>query len=152
MTVSVTNSEFYMWRTVFAVSHADGVVTDEEIRFMAEVLEDQSFSEEQKEILKDDIHNPKDPTEMFEQIGDVEDQAKFFEFARELVWIDGDFGGAEQKVMVDLIGEHIKTVDFEKLVQEVDLGMQLETPPNSNTRTPVKRSFIQKIFDFLLGR
>ena len=39
----VSESRFYMWRTLFSVAHADNVVTDEEIAFMAHILEDINF-------------------------------------------------------------------------------------------------------------
>lgn len=149
MSNSVPESEFYMWRTLFAVAHADGVVTTEEVRFMAEALEDHPFNEEQKEILSDDIKEPKDPSEMFEKIGDAADQARFFKFARDLVWVDGDFGGDEQKVMVDLISKHIKTIDFDKLVNEVDLHMELDNSQDTPVRRAPekKRSFFRRFLD-----
>ena len=46
MSKTITESQFYMWRTLFAISHADNVVSDEEIRFMTEALEDLPFNAE----------------------------------------------------------------------------------------------------------
>lgn len=77
MNKTVTESQFYMWRTLFAVSHADNIVTEEEMRFMIEALEDLPFSSEQREILSDDIVNPKDIVEMFGKISNNRDQAAF---------------------------------------------------------------------------
>ena len=51
----VSESQFYMWRTLFAVAHADSIVADEEVAFMASVLNDINFTPEQTEVLKDDI-------------------------------------------------------------------------------------------------
>ena len=45
----VSESRFYMWRTLFAVAHADNVVADEEVEFMAHILEDVEFSDHQTE-------------------------------------------------------------------------------------------------------
>lgn len=112
-----------MWRTVFAVAHADGVISGGEVRMMVETIEDHDFSEEQKDVLTEDIKNPQDPAEMFAKISDARDQANFFKFAREMVWADGDFGEDEQKILTDLIGDHIKTVDFDSLVGNVDLEL-----------------------------
>ena len=32
----ITDSQFYMWRTLFAIVHVDDMVTEEEVHFMAE--------------------------------------------------------------------------------------------------------------------
>jgi hypothetical protein len=113
-----------MWRTLFAISHADNVVSDEEIRFMTEALEDLPFSEEQKEVLRDDIVNGQDIVEMFGKISNNRDQAAFFNFARELVWVDGDYGKEEQDIMLKLKRLHIENVNVDDLIGNV--GLQLE--------------------------
>lgn len=110
-----------MWRALFAVAHADSIITDEEIRFMAEAMEDIPFTAEQKSILTEDIKNPQDIIAMFQGISDARDQAKFFQFARNLVWADGDFGKAEQDIMLKLLRAHVKQVDMEELIGNVDL-------------------------------
>lgn len=122
---SVTESQFYMWRALFAMAHADDIVTDEEIRFMMEALEDIPFTPEQKNILKDDISVPQDIEVMFQKISDAKDQAMFFNFARDLVWIDGDYGEAEQEIMLKLKRLHIQNVDVDSLIGNV--GLQLES-------------------------
>lgn len=130
MNKTVTESQFYMWRTLFAVSHADNIVTEEEMRFMIEALEDLPFSSEQREILSDDIVNPKDIVEMFGKISNNRDQAAFFNFARELVWIDGDYGKEEQEIMLKLKRLHVESVDVDDLIGNV--GLQLESDDDRN--------------------
>ncbi|MAE50583.1 MAG: hypothetical protein CMH27_02105 [Micavibrio sp.] len=130
MSQKVTESQFYMWRALFAMSHADNIVTDEEIRFMTEALEDLPFSPEQKNILKEDIFNPQDIVEMYGKISDPTDQAAFFNFARELVWIDGDYGEEEQEIMLTLKRMHVKSVNLDELVGRV--GLQLEPDDDRN--------------------
>jgi len=128
MSKTITESQFYMWRTLFAISHADNVVSDEEIRFMTEALEDLPFSEEQKEVLRDDIVHQQDIVEMFGKISNNRDQAAFFNFARELVWVDGDYGKEEQDIMLKLKRLHIENVDVDDLIGNV--GLQLEADEN----------------------
>jgi len=130
MSKMITESQFYMWRTLFAISHVDNIVTDEEMRFMIEALEDLPFSLEQKKILSDDIVNPQDIIEMFEKISNNRDQAEFFKFARELVWIDGDYGKEEQEIMLKLKRLHVESVDVDDLVGNV--GLQLEADDDRN--------------------
>ena len=122
--MSINESQFYMWRALFALAHADHVVSPEEIRFMAEALEDVPFSDEQYAVLKEDIKEPQDIEAMFTKIEDVRDQAEFFKFAHGLVHIDGDYGAEEQDVMLRLKEIHMKRGDLESLVGFV--GLELE--------------------------
>lgn len=124
MAEQLTDSQFYMWRALFALVHADGVVTAEEIRFMAEILEDIPFNGEQRIILNQDITQAQDVTEMFASIADPEDQAAFFEFARELVWVDGDYGAEEQEIMLKLKEIHVQNTDINALVGKIDLELE----------------------------
>ena len=43
MTNNVSESRFYMWRAIFALAHADHIVTDEEYRFMQKALDTENF-------------------------------------------------------------------------------------------------------------
>ena len=127
----ITESQFYMWRTLFAISHADDIVTEEEVRFMTEAMEDVPFTEEQKDILQDDISNPKDIVEMFEKISSDRDQAEFFKFARVLVWIDGDYGEEEQEIMLKLKRLHIQNVNVDDLVGNNSLSLEDDDIPSN---------------------
>ena len=126
MTRAVSESEFYMWRTLFAVVHADNVVTNEEVRFMAEALEDIAFSKEQRAVLSDDIKHPKDIAQMFALISDSRDQARFFKYARDLVHADGDYGAEEQDIMLKVLTSHIRDVDIDALIGQMDMELELE--------------------------
>lgn len=142
----VTESQFYMWRTLFAVAHADDVVTDEEVRFMAEALEDVPFSEVQRGVLNDDAKHPQDIEDMFKGISDVRDQAAFFKFAHTLVHIDGDYGAEEQNVMLKLKEMHLKHADLDKLVGSVDLELEDDGPYSSEDQG--KPSFQENFYSF----
>ncbi len=120
----VTQSQFFMWRTLFAVAHADHIVTDEEIMFMASVLEDVDFSDEQTKILKGDIHNAQDAEKMFLGVTEEQDRLNFFDFARDLVWVDGDFGPEEQSIMINLHQRHCREANVDDLVGKITLEFE----------------------------
>lgn len=120
----ISDSQFHMWRTLFALAHVDHVVSKEELRFMVEVLEDLPFTAQQKEVLNTDIHHPQDPARMFAQISDQEDQIRFFRFAHDMVWVDGEFGTEEQEIMIRLQREHIRLTDIDDLVGKIDLELE----------------------------
>ncbi|MEZ5813782.1 MAG: hypothetical protein R3E13_03540 [Alphaproteobacteria bacterium] len=150
MSDGVNESQFYMWRTLFAVAHADNVVTDEEVRFMAEALEDIAFSEEQRTILNDDTKNAKDIEQMFFGISDVKDQAAFFKFARELVHIDGDYGAEEQAVMLKLKELHLRSANLDELVGSVSMELEAEEEPVSGDEGDGggKKDFRERVYSF----
>lgn len=118
----MTRSRFYMWRTVFALAHADDLVTAEERQFMHEVLKRERFSTYQLQVLKKDMTAPQDVGEMFVNITDQYDRAHFFDHARDLCWCDGDYAKQEQEIMTRLNATHVKTVDFNQVLEEVDLS------------------------------
>lgn len=124
MTKKVSESEFYMWRTLFAMSHVDNVVANEEIRFMSEVLEDVPFSDEQRKILTGDIKVAQDITLMFSKVSDPKDQARFFKFAHDLVWADGEYGKTEQEILLKLQKTHLESTDVDELVGSINLEFE----------------------------
>lgn len=150
----VSESRFYMWRTLFSVAHADNIVTDEEIEFMAHILEDINFSDEQTTLLKDDIINPKNVEDMFRGVSDSNDRKEFFGFARDLVWVDGDFGAQEQSVMIKLLQSHFEDIDFDELVGSVSLELEEETPRMTQNTTLKNNqvSLIGAFFRRILGK
>ncbi|MCB1680578.1 MAG: TerB family tellurite resistance protein [Rhodospirillales bacterium] len=123
-TVSINESQFYMWRTLFAIAHADNILADGEIQYMAKVLEEVRFTFEQTETLKDDIKHPKDIEEMFAGISDVQDRILFFDLARELVWADGDFGEEEQSAIIKLKRAHFLKTDVDELIGKINLEFE----------------------------
>jgi len=150
MNSSVSQSQFFMWRTLFALAHADNIVTDEEVEFMAKALEGVDFTDSQTSILKDDIIEAKDVLAMFKNITLQQDRLQFFNFARELVWVDGDYGSEEQNVMMQLMAEQIEDVDVEELIGNV--SMELEEPitqyNDDNNFTDEKGGFINMLTSF----
>ncbi len=151
MSDGVSKSQFYMWRTLFAVAHADNVVTDEEIEFMAHILNDIDFSDAQTAILKDDIVNPKNVEEMFKGVTDQGDRVKFFDFARDLVWVDGDFGEEEQGVMIKLYQAHIKGTNLDDMVGHIPLQFEEDAQAPTYEKPELRRkknAFTDTLYSF----
>ncbi len=122
----MSESRFYMWRAVFAMAHADHVVTAEEKKYLKGVLASENFTDAQKTILQDDIHTAQDVAEMFLRIEDQNDRSQFFYHARMMVWSDGDFGEQEQKIIMGLKKNHVRMVDFNKVLENLDLSLDEE--------------------------
>lgn len=119
----VSDSRFYMWRAVFGMAHADEIVTEEEKKYLRNILGAEPFNQEQRLILEKDIDVPQDIAAMFVKIDDQNDRSQFFYHARMLVWSDGDFGEQEQKIIMRLKGTHVRTVDFDQIIKDLDLSL-----------------------------
>lgn len=119
----VSESTFHMWRAVFAMAHADDVVTEEEKKYLRGILAGEPFTAEQKSTLERDIEVAQDIAGMFVKIEDQHDRSQFFYHARMLVWSDGDFGEQEQKIIMRLKQTHVRTVDFEQIMKTLDLSL-----------------------------
>lgn len=141
MTDGLKQSEFYMWRTIFALAHADNVIKDDEVRYMAEAMEDVAFSDEQRAVLRDDISNAKDIVEMFKMIDDPKDQKDFFTYAKEMVMSDGDFAEEEVQVLIKLKEIHMKRTDVDALIGTVELEIDEEYPDGPRSKKEVMFSF-----------
>ena len=144
----VNDSQFAMWRTIFALAHADNVVTNEEIRFMVEALEDIPFTEVQRQTLTTDIAEPRDIEAMFGQVSDPKDQAAFFELARKMVWIDGDYGKEERDIMLKLKELHVRAANLDDLVGSISLEFEGESRGDGNLKDTMfsfRDDFLKKI-------
>lgn len=124
MKAVVTDSQFYMWRAIFSLAHADRIVTQEEKKFMIKTLSTVNFSPDQRKTLQEDMEQARDTGAMFSRISDPQDRSRFFYFARILLWSDGSFDGAEQKILTDLGRFHNKTVDISALMGQPGMEFQ----------------------------
>lgn len=95
----VSESRFYMWRAVFAMAHVDGQVSADEILFAEQYLDKAPFSKDQKDILKQDLKEPQNVSELLAKVDDLSDQADFFQFSHMLAWTDGDYSSQEQNLL-----------------------------------------------------
>ncbi len=123
-TNSVTDSRFNMWRAVFAMAHADNIITESEEKFMREAIDTYPFSDDQKQVLELDMSKQQHVGRCFSNITDQQDRSDFFTFARLLVWCDGDFDEQEQMILTELKKVHISTLDFQTMVKDVRMSFE----------------------------
>lgn len=118
----LTTSRFYMWRAVFALAHADGVVTHEEAQFLSRHLARLPLTAEQREILTEDVREPQNPSLMFSRISNQVDRKDFFVHARLLVWCDNDYDAQEQKILGALQREYLNNLDDDELMLDITVS------------------------------
>lgn len=120
MSDGISESRFYMWRAVFAMAHADHVITGDERAFMENYLRHVPFSPEQAATLREDMGEAQDVNEMLDMVSEPEDQSAFFQFARELVWCDGDLAKQEEAIKARLNAEQMSRLNLDRLELELD--------------------------------
>lgn len=95
----ISESEFNMWRAVFAFTYADNVLSLEEQELLGSYLSKVPFSAEQRNILKDDLREPKDCVKYYRKITNKEDKERFCVLARAIVWCEGNMADQEKAIL-----------------------------------------------------
>ena len=134
----ISDSQFYMWRAVFALAHADLVITDEETDFMLSSLDTLDLSEQQRTTLENDIRDKQDALLMFQNITAADDQNEFFHLAYNLIWADGDHSPEEEHIIQKIKAYHAQrasgseasNVSSQKSEQDPSPALDME-PPSS---------------------
>lgn len=95
----IHESEFAMWRAVFAFTYVDNMLSLEEQGLLHAYLKKVPFSIEQLGILKKDLAEPKDVLSLYKQITRAEDKERFCILARAIVWCEGDMHEQERAIL-----------------------------------------------------
>jgi len=95
----ISESEFAMWRAIFAFAFTDHEVSAEERAVLDEYRSSIHFSSKQLLILSGDFANPQDVEAMYKKITHPEDKHKFCAIARALAWCDGDLDKQDERIL-----------------------------------------------------
>jgi len=131
----VTDSEFYMWRAVFAFAFADGELSDPEHDLLNDYRGSVQFSPRQLEILKQDFANPQQVEHLFKRITAPEDKHRFCIMARALAWSEGDLDKQEERILkhVSCLGSKEHSDVFKKSRGHPDVLSHVEQYTKSGT-------------------
>lgn len=97
--LQITESEFFMWRAIFAFAYVDNTLSLEEQDLLHSYLVNVPFSNTQRIILKDDLRNPKNVGDLYKHITRQEDKTRFCVLARALAWCEGDVSEQEKTIL-----------------------------------------------------
>ena len=95
----ISESDFYMWRAVFAFTYVDNVLSLEEQELLQTYLARVPFSKDQLNTLKQDLREPKDVVGLYKKITRAEDKERFCILARAIVWCEGDMLEQERAIL-----------------------------------------------------
>ncbi len=118
--MAISESKYNMWRTIVALSHADGVFHKKEQEYLLSILDNVDLSDEQKSVLIEDSKVPKDPVAFFDNITEPSDRSQLFYIGRILLWVDDEFTKDEEEAFNKLRELALNKVDFQAVMKRVD--------------------------------
>lgn len=95
----IDESEFHMWRAVFAFAFVDNSLSLEEQELLQSYMKKVPFSQKQLSVLNGDFKNPPDIVKMYKGITSEKHREHFCVLARALVWCEGDMDRQEEKIL-----------------------------------------------------
>lgn len=98
-TAPLNDSEFHMWRALFALAFVDNAVSTQEKSILKAYQSGTMFSPEQLAVLRDDFMHPKNVEALHSKITDPRHKARFCALARVLLWCDGDPDRQEEEIL-----------------------------------------------------
>lgn len=97
--MGISDSEFNMWRAVFAFALVDNVLSLEEQEMLRSYKAQVPFSLQQLQILSSDFSTRQDVEGFFKKITEDKDKKRFCVLARAIVWSDGDMDKQEEEIL-----------------------------------------------------
>jgi uncharacterized tellurite resistance protein B-like protein len=121
-----SKSQFYMWRAVIAIAHADGEVQAEERAYIARVISNldrvYGLTPAQKKAFTDDIETPQKIEDMVKEIDEPQYRGMLITLGETMVWADGVVTEDEEAIMKKLHANHMSTLDADRLRIEMKYG------------------------------
>ena len=99
---NIPQSEFYMWRAVFAFSLVDHMLSLEEQKLLQSSAKTVPFSQTQIDILKNDFKKPQNVEDLYRKITNPKDKQRFCVLARALAWCEGNMDRQEETILKKL--------------------------------------------------
>jgi len=140
---SLSESKFNMWRACMGIVHLDGHASAEELDWAKGKLELVPFSEEQVEILKNDLMDLEKLDQVVEKITDKKDLAFLLHMTRVIGHLDKNFCHIERAFFENLEKKILSNVDIAAITETVTQMEEESYLPEVRGN----RSFIQYCID-----
>lgn len=120
---TVSTSMFYMWRCVICIAHADGMIHADELTYLRRIFGNMDraygLSDEQKEILEDDLHKEKRIADLLPYINDPYFRSQLIYFGGLLAHADGDLHPSEETLLKKLRADQLASLDMGQIRHDV---------------------------------
>ncbi|MBI1300862.1 MAG: DUF533 domain-containing protein [Alphaproteobacteria bacterium] len=122
---TVSDSKLNMFRCMIVMAHADNVLDEKEKEYMYTLMKKSAFTPQQKQILEDDLENPKEIEDILPQVTKPEDRGQVVYFARLMACKDGVFDPSEEDLIDRLHANAMKNLDMDALREDVKRAVAL---------------------------
>jgi uncharacterized membrane protein YebE (DUF533 family) len=122
----VGTSQFYMIRCVFAIAHADGLVSEKERIYADTLIERMPFNAEQKATLHADLLTPQDVSDMLRYVNDPKYRGQVVYFARLMAYKDGHLHPNENEILEHLHLSVTQNLDMDSIRNEARTQAEIE--------------------------
>ncbi len=123
---NVSNSKLHMIRCLIAMAHADGVICDEERAYISALTNRLPLSDEQRDILEDDLTRSQDVGALFTQINDPRYRGQVVYFARLMAHKDGNLDPSEQDLLDRLHAMATDGLDIDSIREKAKKAAEAE--------------------------
>ncbi len=114
-------SKFHMWRACIGVVWVDGDLDANEENWVLEKIKNLNFTDEQREILKQDLKGSIDFPKIVSKITDKKDRAFLVHEIRVIGHLDDDYSSHEQELLNswrEFVLKGVDLVELEKIIAE----------------------------------
>lgn len=152
----VSTSNFYMWRCVIAIAHADGHFSDEERAYLQKIFSgmDRTFglTEEQKNTFAADMVRPQKISELLPFINDPACRSQLIYFGGLLARADGVLHPTEDSILGKLHADQLSGLDMDRIRADVKKSLADELFRHELEKSALRpqSGFLALLDDFLL--
>lgn len=115
----IGHSQFYMWRCIIAIAHADGFMHDAERAYLNRIIANMDrtggLSDEQKKTFAADIEEPQNISDLLRHINDPQWRGQLIYFGGLLARADGELHPDEDFLLKKLHADHMATLDMDSI-------------------------------------
>lgn len=122
----VGTGQFYMWRCVIALAHADGMVQQGERDYLSRVFGNMNLSDEQRRIFHSDMSAPQDIAQLLTHINEPEWRGQLVYFAGLLARADGVLDPQEDHILKKLRADQMSNLDMDQIRADVKKAVDNE--------------------------
>lgn len=115
----IGHGQFYMWRCIIAIAHADGQMHEAERAYLTRVIGNMDrtggLTEEQKKTFAADLETPQDISFLLSHINDPQWRGQLIYFGGLLARADGELHPSEDLLLKKLHAGHMAGLDMENI-------------------------------------
>jgi uncharacterized membrane protein YebE (DUF533 family) len=149
----VSTSQFYMWRCVVALAHADGMVDQGERDYLNRVFGRMGLTADQMAVLQADMAAAQDIAQLLTHINEPEWRGQLVYFAGLLARADGVLAPQEDHLLKKLRADQMSGLDMEQIRADVKKAVANEMFHHDLKMSALRpQSGLSAIIDSLLLR